>query len=509
MINILRILFLLFLYFSNVSTILTIYPILYNLIKDTTGGDNWLYFGLILSVYELGKFFGVPLWDKASYSKSNITLIIISLLLISLLNISFCFTYHLYQIIIIRFFFGFFNYIGIIFKSIYIQMGFKKNNKMIIFLISIISTAFALFLPSITIYMNLGEKIIKIKSIKNKNIMLIYSCLASSNMLALVFCGILICKKKLKINTGFYQMKNNFEKSEISVEGPIKSQKNNIVEMEPNNMKGNNPISDTNINIMNQNKISNDIDIAINKSDKSIDNNNEPNNNMDINNSTRRMKLLQAKEMQFSFIQIVINLVEGLSLIWTLIILYEQFHEKCLTISIYISILKILGEMILFPINRAITKNSYKLSTSKLILISKKMKIINIILLIISICTSQIIFSLYYYPKYNRILIILLFSTLLIKTIFSGIFTQLFKIYNSKYFQQNNIKNKNMKKYNQYFGSIGRGIIYMLGAFGLLMIELINNRYNVVEIIISLMYFQMIPQSMYIVLLLIIYSFVD
>jgi MFS family permease len=509
MINILRILFLFFLYFSNVSTILTIYPILYNLIKDTTGGDNWLYFGIIFSVYELGKFFGVPLWDKASYSKSNIALIIISLFLISLLNISFCFTYHLYQIIIIRFFFGFFNYIGIIFKSIYIQMGFKKNNKMIIFLISIISTAFALFLPSITIYMNLGEKIIKIKSIKYKNIMLIYSCLASSNMLALVFCGILICKKKLKINSGFYQMKNNFEKSEVSVEGPIKSQKNNIVELEPNNMKGGNPISDTNINIMNQNKISNDIDMAINKSEKSIDTNNEPNNNMEINNSKRRKKLLQAKELQFSFIQILISLIEGLSLIWTLIILYEQFHEKCLTISFYISILKILGEMILFPINRAITKNSSKLSTSKLILISKKMKIINVILLIISICNSQIIFSLYYYPKYNRILIILLFSTLLIKTIFSGIFTQLFKIYNSKYFQQNNMKNKNLKKYNQYLGSIGRGIIYMLGAFGLLMIELINNRYNATEIIISLVYFQMIPQSMYIILLLIIYTFID
>ena len=101
--------------------------------------------------------------------------------------------------------------------------------------------------------------------------MFIYTILASSNILAMTFCSILICKKKLKINTGFYQMNSNFEKSIISVERSIKSQ-NNMVEMELNNVKGNNLISYTNINIMNQNKISNDTDIGINKSEKSIDN---------------------------------------------------------------------------------------------------------------------------------------------------------------------------------------------------------------------------------------------
>ena len=88
---------------------------------------------------------------------------------------------------------------------------------------------------------------------------------------------------------------------------------------------------------------------------------------MDINNSTRRLTAL--KEKEFCFIQIVINLIDGLSLIWTLIILYEQFHEKCLKISLFLSILKIFGEMILFPINRAITKNSSILLPSSLILV--------------------------------------------------------------------------------------------------------------------------------------------
>ena len=391
-------------------------------------------------------------------------------------------------------------------------MEFKKNNKMIIFLISIISTAFALFLPSITIYMNIGEKIINIKFIKFKNIMIIYTFLSSSNILAMTFCSILICKKKLKINTGFYQMNANFEKPEISVERPIKSQKNNIIEMEQNNVKGNNHISDTNINIMNQNKISNDTDIGINKTEKNIDNKNIQNNtinNMDINNSTRRLKAIKEKELHFCFIQIVINLIDGLSLMWTLIILYEQFHEKCLTISLYISILKIFGEMILFPINRTITKKSSILLPSSLILVLKKMRIINVILLITSICASQIIFYLYYYPKYNKLILILLFATLLIKSIFSGIFTQLFKIYNNKYFKQNSFKTMKLKKYNQYFSSIGKGIIYMIGAFGLLIIELINNRNNVEEIIVSLVYFHLIPQLFYIVLLIAFFKFVD
>lgn len=511
MINILRILFLFFLYFSNISTILSIYPILYNLIKYTTNTDNWYYFGIIFSIYEIGKLFGIPLWDRLSNNKSNILLILISLFLISILNISFCFVSQLYQIILIRFLFGFFNYTGIVFKNIYIQMGFKKNNKMIIFLISIISSALALFLPSITIYFNLGEKIIKIKNIKLKNIKLIYICLASSNLLGMIFCGILLCKNKLKINTGFYQM-NSAEKSEVSVDRPIKSQKNtNIVDIDNNNIKGDNHISDTNINIMNQNKISNDTDMGINKSEKSSDSKNYKNNdinNIEINQSTRRIKFIKIKEIHFCFIQTLINIIDGLNLIWTLIILYYKFQEKCLTVSLYISILKIFGEMILFPINRSITKNSSILLPSSLIMVLKKMRIINIILLITSICTSQIIFSLFYYTKYNTMIMILLFIILLIKTILGGVFGQLYKIYNNKYFKQNNIKNTKSKKYNQYFGSIGRGIIHMLGSFGLLIIEMINKKNNTEEIIVSLIYLHMIPQLLYIILLIAFFKFI-
>ena len=336
-INIVRFLFLFCLYFSNASTILSIYPILFYLIKYTSDISHWYYFGLVFSVYEIGKFFSIYLWERLSNKKSNICLILISLFLLSIINISFCFISKLFHIIIIRFLLGFCNHTGTFFKNIYIQMGFKKNNKINIFLISIICMALALFIPSIFIYYNIGDLIIKSKYVKIKNIMLLYICFSINNILAIIFCSILIYKNKLKIDTGFYQM-NNSEKTENSIDGPITPHKGNIVDIE---QKSNSKIlktkitnSDTNINTMNQNKIINDTDSGINKSEKSTDNKNYNINDIGKNsniynyNYKNPNKVIRSKEIIFCSIQTLINVIDGLSLIWTLIILYIKFQDN-------------------------------------------------------------------------------------------------------------------------------------------------------------------------------------
>ena len=512
-INTIRILFLFSLYFTNISVILSIYPILFNIIRITTNEINWYHLGLIFSIYELGKFTSIPLWEYLSNSKSIIILVLLSLSLITILNISFCFISKLFHILIIRFFLGFCNHTGAFFKSIYIQMGFKRNNKIIIFLISNISTSIALFFPSIIIKYNIGENLFKVKNIKLKNILFIYIIMAFSNLLSLILGFILLYNNKLKTNDGFYKM-NISEKTENSMEGPIKPQKSNIVDIDHKSnskiINVNNQKSDRNIS--NQNKFSNDTDTGINKSEKNSDNKdynlnrNDTKNNI-FNNHKNKSIYIKSKQIQFCFVQILINLVDGLSLIWTLIILYIQFQEKCLTISIYISILKVLGEIILFPINDSITKNSSFILASNLYLIVKKMKIINIISFLVSICISQIIFSIYYYSKYNNILVKILFVPLLIRTILSGIFTQLNKIYCDKYFKNYKTKDTKLKLYNQYFGSFSKSLIYIIGSFGLIMIGIIVNKNNILELFTSIIYFQLFPQIIYILLFISCFKF--
>lgn len=498
-INIFQFLFLFLLYFSNVSSILTIYPILYYLIKYTIGTRKWYYYGFALSLYEIGKFLSIPIWNKFSNKVSKIILILFSLFLIALLNISFCLISELFHVFMIRFLLGFCNHTGSFFKDIYIQMGFKNNNKNIMFLISITCTGISLLLPSISIYYELGEKFLQIEYIKFKNIMMIYICLALSNVLSIIFCIFLICKNKVKINSGFYQM-NNFEKTEISIEGPIKQKSNinNIVDSEQKSKSKIiknviNQISDTNVNNNNQNKSNNDTEIGLDKNDKNLDN---------FNDIKNEQSFIRTKELQFCLIQILIIVSDSLILIWTLIILYIDFGENCLKISIYLSILKVLGEIIIFPINKSFTKYSTISPITILNSIISKMRIISVFLLIISICISQFIFSIYFYPKYKNLFHIFLLACLLIRTVFSGIFTQLYKIYVDKYFRLNYIKSSNLKIYSQYWGGLSKIVINIIGSFGLVIIRLIINNNNILEIISSLIYFQIIPQIIYINLLI-------
>ena len=128
------------------------------------------------------------------------------------------------------------------------------------------------------------------------------------------------------------------------------------------------------------------------------------------------------------------------------------------------------------------------------------MKIITIISLILSICISQNILFIYFYENFQDLLLIALLIFLLIKTIFSGIFTQYYKIYNNLFFKQNNIKNKNLKKYNQFYGSIGKSIIYFVGSFGLYIIELLYHKNDKTKIVMYSLYFHAIPQIIYLIL---------
>ena len=219
------------------------------------------------------------------------------------------------------------------------------------------------------------------------------------------------------------------------------------------------------------------------------------------NNYDKKSIQIKNKECQLCLILTLINMAEGLSLIWTLIILYYEFKQNCLRISIYISFLKLLGEILLFPINEKIMRYSSSLIPLDFKPIAFKMKFFIILSLVVSIIISSNIFFIYYETKYKNTLIIILFVFLLFKNILSGIFTQYYKIYNNLFFKKNNIKSKQLKKYNQYFGSLGKAIIYFVGAFGLYIINMLNIHLNNKKILIASIYWQSIPELIYLILL--------
>ena len=347
--------------------------------------------------------------------------------------------------------------------------------------------------------------------------MIIYLCLSMSNLLPIILCYALICKNKLKVEQKFYPI-HNIEKTENSVEKSLGSQKNNFIENEQKShskVVKVNQISDSNIQFSMQKNPNNENETRSNKERKYSENKNFNNlekkesdggsmNIEQINNinNTFNIKdnISENKEYQLCSIQTFLNMVDSLSLIWALIILYNQYKRECLYISIYVSLLKLLGEILLFPINEKIMKNLSSLIPLDFISICQKMKKIIIISLILSICLSLNIFFIYYYSDYTDLLLIILVIILLAITVFIGIFTQYYKIYINLYFKQNNLTNKKLKKYNQYFGSLGKSIIYIIGAFGLYMIELLYRHKNKRGIVLSTLYFQTIPILIYIIL---------
>ena len=209
--KIIKFIFLLFLSFSNISTAIFIYPIIYFILGLNSESMKWYYFGIIFSIYEFGKFFGLFLWDFFSNKLSKIILILISLFFLFILNLSYIFSFNLYHILLIRFLSGFFNNIGKFSKEISIQLGFKGNLQIVIFFISIISTFIAIFLPSLISYR------IIIKNGNNaNNIKEIYQItifLSINNLLSIIFCLILFFKKIICKTNGKFIPMNNLEKS--------------------------------------------------------------------------------------------------------------------------------------------------------------------------------------------------------------------------------------------------------------------------------------------------------
>ena len=100
----------------------------------------------------------------------------------------------------------------------------------------------------------------------------------------------------------------------------------------------------------------------------------------------------------------------------------------------------------------------------------------------------------------NKLLFRIFLILILLRNILSGVFTQYYKIYNNKFYKKNDIKSNKLKKYNKYFGSLSKAIMYAIGSFAIMVIQILKITKIKEEILISLFYFHMMPEVMYIVL---------
>ena len=502
--------FLFLLYCSNISTAIFIYPIIYFIFGVDSETLKWYYFGIIFSVYELGKFLGLFLWGFFSPIFSNIILILISFGLICILNLSYIFCFNIYHILIIRFLSGFFNNIGKLSKEIHIQLGLKEKQKLITFFISITSTLLSLFLPSI-----ISQKIVdKNEVVNNTSIPKVYKItiyFALINLLSIAMCLILIIRKNLRIrkkNKNFIQMSNNLEKLEYSrnipnkenIKNPqstsdynrsrdIKHNKKFINLKIKENMNDNQNSGRIIINSYGEKMTSNRYDIVNRKEDESklgkrgslnlfagsknsetgvkdIAQPNELKINYNIKNKLKKEKIKKNKIFKYTFIHILIEISDTLCLIWALIILYVEYNGNSLYISFAFSCIRILGEIISFPINTIIIKNTIYYSHYQLKKFGHKIIIMNILLFFISLLSNISIFMYYNYFLKNKIILLIIFISFLIRNIFSIINIQLFKIYLSKDFNNHRNNIISLGKYRQYSCSFVKTIIFVIGSCG-------------------------------------------
>jgi len=503
--KIVKLIFLFLIYCSNVSTAIFIYPIIYLIFGVNNEPLEWYYFGIIFSVYELGKFFGLFMWDFLFHKFSNIILIISSLLFICILNISYILSFNIYHILIIRFLSGFFNNIGKNSKDIYIQLGFKERLQLIIFFISIFSTLISLILPSL-----ISLKIMNTKEDDNyiKKIYQITFIFALINILSIIISLILIFNKILKIKN-FMRMNNNFEKLEYSRNIGNKNNKKTpqstieynrsrdlkhskkMINIKSKDITIDNQNSRRNINYYYGEKMtSNRCDVINKKEDDSkfgkrgslnlfaksknsetggkeiiqpIDfklsykKKNKLNNSENIKNN---------KKSKYIFIHILSEISDILTLIWTLIILHIEYDGNCLYIAFVYACIRLLGDIISFPINTIIIKNISYYTQHRLKHILKNIIIMSISLFFVTIISNIFLFMYYYYFIKNKIILFVLFFTILIRNIFSIINIQLLKIYSAKDF---NIHSNNMillRTYKNYSGCIVKTIIFLIGSYG-------------------------------------------
>ena len=546
--KIIKFIFLLFLSFSNISTAIFIYPIIYFILGLNSESMKWYYFGIIFSIYEFGKFFGLFLWDFFSNKLSKIILILISLSFLCILNLSYIFSFNLYHILLIRFLSGFFNNIGKFSKEISIQLGFKDNLQIIIFFISIISTFIAILFPSLISYR------IIIKNGNNTNyIRQIYQItifLAINNLLSIIFCLILYFKKIINKTNGKFIPMNNLEKSSDFSRNNQKenlkipqstTDSNRTREMKHNkknlNLKKKNKIIDNqnsgriNIKSYEEKKFNNRTDI-IKKTEEqsklgkrsslnlftkkqngetygkeimnqvlkvtySVRHKHKSNESDDLKNNKRKKK--------YAFIHILIEISDTLSLIWILITLYLEYKGNCLYISIVYSCIKLIGEIIAFPINTVIIKNASYYSQYQTKKISKNIMIMNILLFFITILSNSFIFLYYYFFKNKKIMILLLFLFTLIRNITSIINVKIISI---QCFNLHNINMISLRKYRQYIGYVVKACVFIIGSFGY---YLINNlplnaskifNFNKLSTLVFILYFIIFPSFINLILII-------
>ena len=507
--KVVKFIFIFLLYCSNITTAIFIYPIIYLIFGVNNEPLEWYYFGIIFSVYELGRFFGLFMWDFLSHKFSNIIIIITSLLFICILNISYVLSFNIYHILIIRFLSGFFNNIGKNSKNICIQLGFKEKLQLIIFFISIFSTLISLILPSL-----ISPKITNTNEDNNyiKKIYQITFIFALINILSIIISLILIFNKILMIrkkNNNFMRMSNNLEKFEysrnIGNKNNIKTPQSTIEYNRSRDLKHSKKM----INIKSKDTImdnqnsrrkinnyygekvtSNRYDIINKKEDDSkfgkrgslnlfaksknsetggkeiiqpIDLKSSSNIKNKLNNSEN---IKNNKKAKYIFIHILTEISDTLTLIWTLIILHIEYDGNCLYIAFVYSCIRLLGDIISFPINTIIIKNLSNYTQYQLKNILKKIIIMSILLFFVTIISNIFLFMYYYYFIKNKIILSLLFFTILIRNIFSIVNIQLFKIYSVKDFDIHSNSMILLRKYKKYTGCIVKTIIFLIGSYG-------------------------------------------
>ena len=501
-----KFLFLLFLYNSNISAIIFIYPIIYFIFDINDDTLKWYYFGIILSIYEIGKFFGLFFWDFLYNKYSIIILIIISLSFLCVFNISYIFAFSIYYIIIIRFFSGFFNNIGKFSKDITLQLGIKQNLQLIICIISIICTVISLFLPAI-----ISKKIRNTNDFKNNNIKDIYKItlyFALINILSILTSLYLILTNNFKIrkkNKNFMRMNNQLEKLEYSRNNQKKKipestlDSNRSKDIKYNKKYGNLKIKDNIIDNQNSGRNININSYAEKTSSKrySLGNKKEDDSKLGkrsslhlfekqkivetgkeiekIEEKDMKTKLNEEKEkrkkiFRYNFINLLKEISDSLNLIWSLIILYLEFSGNPLSISYSYSLIRILGDIISFSINTIIIKNTSNYNKCKSQKISRDIWIMNVFLFFITILSNAFIYIYFFYFSRKKIFFYLLMLSIIIKNVIGNIFTQLFKIFLVKDFIFHGNNMNLLRKYRQYCGTLAKSITFLIGSFGYVLI---------------------------------------
>lgn len=528
--RVVKFIFMLLLYCSNISTAIFIYPIIYFMFDVNDDILKWYHFGIILAAYETGKFFGLFLWDLFSRKFSNVILIIVSLSFICILNLSYIFASNIFHILILRFFSGYFNNIGKFSKQIYIQLGIKEGIQFIIFIISIICTLISLFLPSF-----ISQKIIGKNKLNKRHIEEIYQItlyFSIINFLSIVMCLVLVCNKILRIRRKyktFIQASNNLEKLEYSSRN-MKAEVNLKTKQSTNRsreIKHSKKYIKMKENIDNQNsgrvinsygeKVTSNRYDRINKKEEesklgkrgSINlfdrsKNSEtggkyisPAKNIKINyNIKNRLTISDQynknKIIKYTFIHILTEISDTLSLIWILIILHIEYHGNCLIISSIYAFIRLLGEIISFPINTIIIKNISSYSQNQFKNFLKNIIIMSVLLFFISIISNSSLLVYYKYFK-NKIMLFILYSSVVFKNIFTIINIQLIKIFSAKDFHVHSINMISLGKHKQYFGSLSKAIIFIVGSYGHYLINDNQNISNKYQNILFILYFIVFP----------------